>query len=148
MTIIVWDGKTLAADRQMTSGYVKAGALKITKCVNTGRLIGASGNWNASVAMINWVLAGEDITKFPPSQNDKDDWARVLIIEPDKSIWEYERYPVRTRTFPLSTFHAIGSGREVAYGALEMGADAVTAVQIASKYVEGCGCGVDTLTLE
>ena len=41
-----------------------------------------------------------------------------------------------------------GDGQEVAMGALAMGADAIKAVEITSKYCDSCGCGIDAYNLE
>lgn len=38
--------------------------------------------------------------------------------------------------------------RDYAYGALAMGADAVRAVEVACEYDNGCGMGIDVLTIE
>ena len=148
MTIIAWDGKTLAADRQATSGYIKVGTTKIVKCPTTGRLIGSAGGMGSAQLMMQWILDGEDMSKYPPCQNDKDDWARIIIVNPDGTLNEYERLPKKLVLQPIEGYHAIGIGREVALGALAMGADARTAVAIASTYVDGCGLGIDTLTLD
>lgn len=41
-----------------------------------------------------------------------------------------------------------GEGRDFAYGALEMGANAIKAVEVASKYCISCGMGIDVLSFE
>jgi hypothetical protein len=43
--------------------------------------------------------------------------------------------------------YAIGSGRDFAIGAMEMGASAEEAVLVASKYEVSCGNSVDILDL-
>jgi len=43
--------------------------------------------------------------------------------------------------------YCTGSGRDIAYGALHMGANAVEAVQIVSEFMNSCGMGVDAIRL-
>lgn len=57
----------------------------------------------------------------------------------------YERQPF-SLTIEMP-HHAIGIGRECAIGAMAMGASAYRAVEIASGLIDGCGGGIDTLTL-
>lgn len=52
--------------------------------------------------------------------------------------------PVRIKPV-VKAFHAIGSGRGEALGAMAMGADARRAVEIASRLNVGCGLGVDVI---
>lgn len=56
----------------------------------------------------------------------------------------YEREP---HPFEIEEpFYAFGSGMDIAIGALAMGANAIKAVEIASRYSSHCGNGIDTLT--
>ncbi len=50
--------------------------------------------------------------------------------------------------FTEAKYLCIGRGRDFAFGALAMGADAYKAVMIACLYESSCGMGIDTLTLE
>jgi hypothetical protein len=42
----------------------------------------------------------------------------------------------------------MGAGRDAAMGALRMGADAKTAVEVANELCTACGLGVDTLRFD
>lgn len=143
MSIIVWDGKTLAADKQATNSGLKHTCTKIFKI--GGDLVGFSGDLGYIGGMKHWLEAGAEPQAFPDHQKDKDDWVGTLVVKPDGRILKYERcaYPI---DFSQNKFMCIGSGRDFAYGALEMGADAVRAVEVASRYEAFCGLGVDTLT--
>jgi hypothetical protein len=44
MTVIVWDGKTLAADKQATQADLKRKVTKIHRL--RGHLVGVSGDWD------------------------------------------------------------------------------------------------------
>lgn len=145
MTIIVWDGKTLAADKQVSDGDVKVKVTKIRKI--RGALCGAAGDWDYAQALFNWFKDGAIPDNYPDSQKDKDDSVEMLVITSDKRILKYEQSPY-PMDFTEAGKHACGSGAEVAYGAMVMGADAIRAVEVASEMLTTCGMGVDTLTFE
>lgn len=144
MTVIAWDGNTLAADRKATSGDYQFAVTKI-KRLRSGELIATCDNTASGLVMIKWYENGADKDKFPESQKG-DDWSLTLIVGTDRSLRIYEKFPE-----PIiieEPFTAIGSGREYALAAMAMGADAKTAVEIACRFSPGCGLGVDILNLE
>lgn len=60
-----------------------------------------------------------------------------LVVESDRTIRIYDQ---RLGWFKLAApFHAIGSGHELAIGAMAAGASAIEAVKIAIQYESGCG---------
>lgn len=142
MTIIAWDGKTLAADKRMSSGGMPRTTTKIFR-VRTS-LCGAAGNADQCAEMIAWFKSGAEESKFPSSQRDKDDWATLVVIDKD-GIRFYERTP-----YPCvveDKFYATGSGRDFATAAMHCGKSAREAVEIASLFDIGCGNGIDELNL-
>lgn len=145
MTIIVWDGTTLAADKQATNSGLKRKVTKIHKI--NGCLIGFSGDFDYAQTMRKWFENGADVEKFPKHQEDDNKWVGVLVITPERKIFKYERSPI-PMDFTEGGAMCIGSGRDFAFGAMAMGADAVKAVQIASAYEASCGMGIDVLTFE
>jgi len=144
MTVIAWDGKTLAADKQASIGTA---IFQVTKIFRVrGCLLGAAGDFDRIQETIAWFAAGADPSKMPPFQRDNTDYVGLLVIQPDGSILKYER---STTPFRIeSKFHALGSGRDFAIAAMYLGKTAVEAVGVASALCIGCGGGVDTLTLE
>lgn len=142
MTVIAWDGKTLAADRRACLGNMHR---SIHKLHRVGEALAASaGDSDAAQELIAWLSAGADPEKFPPSQRDKDNWASLLLVWPDGSLWRYERTPYPAK-FPPQQF-AIGSGRDFALAAMWCGKSAAEAVDVACRFDSSCGNGVDTLT--
>lgn len=143
MTIIAWDGKTLAADKRATYGGM---ICTVTKIFRVGDLlVGGSGELPFVLAMVEWVRSGRNIDAFPVAQRDKDDWQATLVIEADGTPSLYERtpYPVRYEHHGV----AIGSGREYARAALHLGKTSVEAVEVACALDSSCGNGIDTLEL-
>ena len=144
MTVIAWDGKTLAADKQFNSGGLRSTGTKIRRA---GRdLVGCSGPVDASAALIRWYQDGAKKDEFPSCQKDKDRWGLLVVVTHEKRIFCWEQEPVAFEIEDKKV--AFGSGRDYALAAMEMGASSEQAVLLASKFECGCGNGVDTLTLE
>jgi hypothetical protein len=95
--------------------------------------------------MVHWFEQGEVLADYPASQRDKDDWAGLLVIRPDKTIQMYERTP-HPVNYDEQVF-ACGCGRDFAMGALLCGRDAKGAVEVAIELDHQCGNGVTVLTL-
>lgn len=146
MTIIVWDGKTLAADRRSVNNGHASTVCKIQRGP-AGELLSYSGDYDVGVALAEWYCAGADPTKFPKNR-DTNVYCHsyLMVIHPDGKIVRYEREPVALRF--LDSFAVMGSGRDYALAALHLGCDAVKAVEVACALDINCGNGIDTLTLE
>lgn len=148
MTVIVWDGKTLAADKMAVQGGLKRPVTKIKKI--NGNLCAISGDWDLAQETFEWFAKGADPEKLPPYYRDKDDWQPMLVITPMGRVIKYERspYPMEyTESVETQGFYAMGSGRDFAIGAIAMGADAIEAVRVASLYCDSCGMGIDSVRL-
>lgn len=140
--MIAWDGETLAADKMANFSGVPCTTTKIHHINNC--LVGYSGDSAIGLEMLEWFRKGADPEKFPAVQREKDDWVGLLVIQPNKSIWRYERSP-----YPISfedKQFAIGSGRDFALAAMYLGKIAAEAVEVACKFDVNCGNGVDVLT--
>ncbi|HWU70789.1 MAG TPA: hypothetical protein VN017_05495 [Pseudoxanthomonas sp.] len=127
MTTVAWDGKSLAADTQSTTGTISGRAVKIARNAN-GFLVAGSGSLAVVRHWINWVLAGLPAEGQP----EVIDESTVLIIDPRGRARLFTDIPV-SQPLPRRKW-AIGSGSDVALGAMAMGADARTAVKVASQF--------------
>ena len=142
MTVIAFDGKTLAADRMANSNGLARTMRKVFTV--KGHLLTFAGTAHRGLTVMAWWTAGAKPKDWPP-MNDPDDVASLWVVKPDGGIMCYESGPIPL-PFLDKTF-ACGSGRDYAMGAMAMGADAIRAVEIASEYEIHCGGGVDFLTL-
>lgn len=144
MTVIAWDGKTLAADRMAGDNWLTCNqTLKIYRI--GGCLVGCAGASAKLREMLAWFRAGAQPADFPQSARDSDN-VDMLVITPDRGIHLYQNTP-----FPIEfsqTQFAIGSGKEVARAVMMLGHDAAKAVELACAVCAGCGNGIDTLGLE
>lgn len=142
MTIIAWDGKTLAADRAAVNvGYIRA----VTKIfVVPGGLVGFAGDGDYALELLHWFKTGREIEKYPKCMADSN--VGAMFIDRDGVNWGYSKTPFPQRC--EDKFDAMGSGRDYALATMYLGHDAVKAVQIASALDNCCGKGVDSLTLK
>lgn len=143
MTVIAWDGKTLAADRMGDASGLKRTTTKIRRF--DGGLFGSSGAASRGAEMFAWIAAGADPDSVPAFQLVPDDYQTVMVVRNDGTVWLYgcSAYPFQME----DPFHAIGSGRDFAMAAMYLGHDARAAVAVASQFCSGCGMGIDTLEL-
>lgn len=144
MTVIIWDGKTLAADRMASDNYVKINAsTKISRV--RGHLVAAAGPAATSREMLAWFIAGAIPAEFPPSLRDLSN-IDMLVITPQSEILLYQNtpYPIKME----GSVYALGCGKEAALAVVMLGYDALKAVEIASRICDGCGNGADALTLD
>lgn len=146
MSVIAWDGRTLAADRQATQAGLARICEKIWRCERTGDLLGAVGQPDTSAAMRAWYEAGASVDTFPACNRNEGVASHLYVVRLDGTCVKYEGEP-----YPIpivEIFWAAGSGRDYALGAMACGMPASFAVVIASRFDVSCGMGVNILTLE
>ncbi|MFL9904211.1 hypothetical protein PQR71_39840 [Paraburkholderia fungorum] len=143
MTVVCWDGQTLAADKMGDAGGLKRTTTKIRRF--SGGLFGSAGSASRAAEMLAWIESGANPEKVPAFQLVPDDYQSVMIIHKDGTVWLYgcSAYPFQME----DDFHAIGSGRDFAIAAMYLGFGAQHAVHVASQFESGCGMGIDTLEL-
>lgn len=143
MTVIAWDGKTMAGDKRTNFGGLHATTTKVYR-VN-GCLVGCSGNTAQIYEMHRWLADGAKREDMPAIQRDIDKCVSMLVVEPTGRILQYENSPE-----PMVIENgnwAIGSGRDFAMAAMHLGHSARVAVEVASALDNGCGNGIDELLL-
>jgi hypothetical protein len=146
MTVIAWDGKTLAADKR---GDCCGFALTLTKVCrfSNGHLGAGCGNSHDIRELLAWYEAGAKPESFPARQKgERDGTSALVVIQGDGTPLHFDGgpYPIRIE----NKFFAAGSGRDYAIAAMHYGKTAHEAVALASLYDLGCGNGIDTLELE
>lgn len=144
MTVIAFDGMTLAADKRCSGGSAVFTVRKIDR-LSDGSLVGLTGDTAYCAQMLAWLRDGEKLADFPATQRDREKFAGVLVVRPTGEVWKYEDTPHPYRI--EDRFYAIGSGRDFALAAMMLGKSAREAVKVACEFDASCGNGVDTLTL-
>ena len=141
MTTIVYDGKTLAADTAEWIGDTYSGiALKVreVKCGHNEYLIAGSGIAVDLDLFCKQLKEGKDISEF-----DESNFICVNKNDPS-DFCVYELGLKRKCQLPL----IIGSGRDISYGALDAGCDALGAVKVACKRNAFTDYPIDTYTFD
>lgn len=143
MTVIAWDGKTLAADKRCTIAGYPATSTKIHRV--PGGLVGFSGCAVHAAELLHWFRNGRDPEDFP--KRDEETGCGSLLITDTGEILLFTHHS----GFPEQiegAFFARGAGRDYALAAMHLGHDARTAVEVACALDTSCGNGIDTLTLD
>lgn len=143
MTVIAWDGRTLAADRQATNqGYARQ-ATKIHRV--PGGLVAFAGSAVHSMALLDWFKAERPPHSWPAPPNDNQE-GDALFIGDDRTVLLYAGFSRHPESIE-DPFVAMGCGRDYALAALHLGHDARRAVEVACALDIHCGMGIDVLTL-
>ena len=145
MTVIAWDGRTLAADKRATVVGMATTATKIHR-LHDG-LVGFSGSGAHAAELLHWFKGERKPEDYPRRDPDSDNGAGALFIASDGRILMYSQ----AGPFPEiveDKFFARGAGRDYAMAAMHLGCDARRAVEVACTFDVGCGNGIDTLELK
>lgn len=139
MTIIAWDGETLAADKRVVNSSMARTTTKIKRIGDV--LVGVSGNACHIGELFKWVENGCIDADYPKFQNSNDYSLMLMIRDRKILLFEQSHLPFEIE----NKFTAIGSGRDYAIAAMHLGKSAVESVEIASLFDVYCGNGVDYL---
>lgn len=142
MTIIAWDGKTLAADKAATNAGFANTVTKIYRI--PGGLVGFAGDGDSALDLLAWFKAGMVAADYPACQKG-DNRASAIFIDDERRIWGYDKSP--NAQLNEQPFAAMGCGRDYALAAMYLGKTASEAVQVACALDAYCGNGIDTLEL-
>jgi hypothetical protein len=140
MTVVCWDGRTLAADKRAVVG---GHTFTMTKIARVGDcLVGVAGRGDKIAEFQHWIADGRKREAYPARTDQA--WFTALVILPGGVIERFEDQPLPIIVEDVT--HAIGTGRDYARVAMHLGKCAREAVEIACLFDENCGNGVDTLS--
>lgn len=142
MTVIAWDGRTLAADKMSCSagyGYTVTKVYRLT----SGGMAAFAGDGDHAMALLAWLDSGRALADYPKAQESSD--TSALVVEVDGSVWSWGKTPHPQRV--ECRFYAMGHGRDFALAAMHLGHDARKAVEVACALDAFCGNGIDALEL-
>ena len=141
MTVIAWDGKTLAADTQVRRGDVRTtGHAKIKDYEEYAYAI--TGDATHFDTLVAWHRAGGVVADYPADCKD----ATTLIVV-DKRSGECASYIEGPYAWRADGVSAWGCGMSMAHGAMYAGASAAEAVQICIDHCDGVGGTVMSVTV-
>lgn len=141
MTTIAYRDGVMAADTLVTSNGKRDGQkIKIARNA-AGDLAGAAGNSAVCQQFLEWFSSGE---KHEPPEFDEE-LGNGLIVRADGTIELYMKHGVSKST---ADFYSLGSGYQIALGAMSMGATAEIAVRKAMEFDTESGGNVTVLKHE
>lgn len=140
MTVIAWDGTTLAADKRMCIGSHHMTTTKIFRRPEC--LIAFSGAAKNIGALLVWVDGGKVVAEFPKIKDDEQ--TIMALIYRDGRIENFDSGPFAIMIEDHQ--HAMGSGRDYARAAMYLGETAREACIVACQFDEACGNGIDVLS--
>lgn len=143
MTTVATDGRSMAADQlaQDSGGLVVAFRPKIKRLAD-GRIVGMAGSAYDFEPFCAWLEAGGDPAAVPKLYEKSE----TLVLHPNGEVWTYSDggQPLKDELLPT----AIGSGCELAIGAMEAGATPAEAVAISCKRHTGSAGPIDVIHLD
>jgi hypothetical protein len=137
MTVIAWDGKSIAADKLVAYGDIERTTEKLVM-FGTGVLT-YTGEVTKGLELTEWFEKGRKKEDWPEFQKT-DDYAQLIYADGEHvEVFYQEPTPVVLK----GGFHAWGAGAKYAIGAMAAGKTAEEAVIIANDNCTNCGRGVD-----
>ena len=134
MTVIVWDGRTLAVDSAALQGNVVHRADKVVLINGNRELLTGHGDAALVLQLVDWYKAGADVATFPFTSGFSHNPAELIVLRRD-GLYRYEG--------PHPIYHgqnacAFGDGADFAYGALYVTMFSAKAVAAACEYSPSC----------
>lgn len=147
MTTIAYRDGIMAADTLCSGSSTRWGEVEKLRAA-AGCIGGAAGPAPAVEAFCYWIenelVAG--VLHAPYFTTEVEGSVDGLLVTPSGVIWNWCG---KGRLFRLNApFTAVGSGAQIAMGAMAMGASAEKAVEIASRFDVYTGGRITTLALE
>lgn len=143
MTVVCFDGKTLAGDK-FSMGHSINMITKVFKI--NGMLVGFSGKSVLIEIVKEWAKRGFNKEDMPEEQKDPEKFIQIICINQDRQILVYENSHIPW--INERGIHGIGSGCDIALGAMAAGKSAVEAVRITCKFSVACGLGIDSVSFD
>jgi ATP-dependent protease HslVU (ClpYQ) peptidase subunit len=138
MTIIAYRDGVMAADTCVTDSFITNG-MKLHK--KSGHIIGFCGDVAQALVFVDWFFNQKKNRK--PDLASETGWEALVLNKDGVTTWDRSLRPI-----PMDDhFYAIGSGATLAMGAMEHGASAKKAVEIACKRDPYCRLPVTVMRL-
>lgn len=139
MSVLVWDGKTLATDRAANDGINRWLVQKIW--FRSGNIVAAIGSSSVVSRFLSWYDDQTNL-KFPSYSGN----ALNAVVVGEHGLSRY--LPGGEQQDHGHNILALGEGRDFAYGALALGHTAIEAVRAANMYSLTCGLGIAAYSVE
>lgn len=147
MTVIVYDGASVSADRLMGAGNqrFKTPVDKLQLSSDGMRVYGIAGEFYWFQAWIDWYEKSQNPRLLPVRNVSDNDSCGVFLVFHRDFAHEYSY--ARPYSVAILEPDAWGSGADFAVGALDAGLNARDAAAVASARCKHCGNGLLTFNL-
>jgi uncharacterized protein YoaH (UPF0181 family) len=145
MTVIAWDGKTLASDSMMTDDCGVTSVTKIWR-LKDGRLFGGAGSAGYVALVRDWLMTGGNLKTRPDCARYEHAYFGGILIQHGECL-ALDGY---LSTMKITAPHyAIGSGAAQVNALMASGMTSEQAVRtvIEKQLADGVGGAVQTLAL-
>lgn len=140
MTVIAWDGKSIAVDKRSERGEVVGTVTKLFKGKD-GYALAIAGSIVKGLLLVEWFNNGRKEEDWPKFQST-DEWGWLIAAKDGECLAFGPDYlPLKNE----NKFCAWGSGCEFAIGAMAAGKTAYEAVAITNHHSASCGRGIDLI---
>jgi hypothetical protein len=140
MTTIAWRDGVLCADKKASAGGT---AYKTTKLFRTKtHALAVAGVLGVGIKFAEWWRSdrSEDCPLSTQEDDDNSTCILVMSLETGKAeFWEYPGVGIPVE----DEFCAVGSGQDLAVGAMAFGATAIEAVECACEWDNSSGLGIN-----
>ena len=144
MTTIAYKDGILAANSMIMAGSRIATSMSAVKIVRLadGRLVGLCGQMRHMKPLVAFLEGRSD--RYPDMERD----ATAIVVAPDGRVELHFGRHADEAFEEEAEFYAIGSGAELALGAMAFGAGAAEAVAAAIRFDTGSGGEIRSLELK
>lgn len=133
MTTIVYRDGVLASDAGVARAGTRLGSMVKIARDSAGRLAAGVGFAGGVQSFLTWFRDGAEGEPPICDSEDETEFWRGVVFYPDGSALYFER---GDRYMVQAPYHALGTGADIALGALYMGASADDAVRAAMAFDE------------
>ena len=142
MSVVAWNSYALCTDKRASSHAIHT--ITKSKKVSDTTVAAWVGSQDQGLALCAWYEAGANPEDYPKFQST-DDWTSLIIATAHQCIvYNQVPYPIVIE----EEFFAFGSGAAYALAAMSFGYSAYEAVEVANKFDNHCGNGIDMYVLE
>jgi hypothetical protein len=146
MTVIAWDGQTLAVDRQINAGNLRhlgdKGRMFYDSRLGLEFAVAWCGACENGITKANWFQHDRDPARWPNLGEKEGDYA-LLVVACRYACWGFHMHPIAQRVLGP---YAWGSGRDYAISAMGLGLTAPEAITHSFRFDTSCGMGVSVFT--
>lgn|SRR5574340_158017 len=146
MSVVAWDGRTVAADRQGTMGEALIVTGTKMRRAKDGNILAVTGTLDLGNILMDWYEDGENPEEWPLELQKDENYASDLLLFTLDGAYSFGRLGYRMKV--EDNFAAWGCGAAFAIGAMAAGAKAADAVEIACTYNPFCGNGIDIMRIK